>query len=279
MNDAAASIAITVAHEPCPRCGTYAELSDHGPRRLCAECVARGTHPVERTPMATWPLLEGVATLLGAMGLRGAVAVVLLQLPAAMLTVAMPGVTTALASMLATLLGTGVVTALGLEEVDGPGTSRLAHAGATVLGRVGPLIGGTVLANVIIGLLALLCLVPGVVRALSYMLVVPLILRGEHGVRDALRASRIRMHGSRARIFPAVLLVGSLLVAIVIVQGIAVQVLWWEQGMHGPIGLFGPRPLEVRVLEATGQLAMAVGTMPVTLLAVVVWAKLRAGRG
>jgi hypothetical protein len=271
-------VSITVlSAATCAACGVpLAAPPPDGPR-LCGTCRPATAHPVADGPLRTWPLLLGVAQLIEGVGARAALAAMAAQLPAAALAAGGAPIAAAMAAFLGLIVGAGLVTALALEEVGTPGAARLATAAPTVARRLPVLLGASLLSSLFVALLSLLCVVPGVVRALSYTLVLPLAIHGEHDVMACLRASRIRMHGHRAGIFVAVLLLWIVGLAVGIVHSIAVDSIALFQGGVAR-SLAGAPPL-LQVVLSLGPLLTGLAWVPATLLSVVVWARLQARRG
>lgn len=192
---------------PCERCGDYAELVDYDGHRICEDCIGRLSE-IERTPPTIANVLSGAGTVLLRVGFPAAVLVSILDLP---LTLAetflpeMPMFVSSLWSATVSILGQGAVLwmahrAIRGERVDGIEALRRA---ADVWTR---LVVTNFLAGIQIFLFTLLLIVPGVVRALSLAIALPIALHEEPD--SALRESTRRMKGHRAVAFVAYLIWG-----------------------------------------------------------------------
>jgi hypothetical protein len=94
-----------------------------------------------------------------------------------------------------------VVIHAGVTQAWGRPVSGLRSLGAAVA-RTGQLIASSFAAGIIIGLLLLLLLVPGILRALSYKLILPVVLFEPEA--NALRRSKELMAGHRGHAFGAI---------------------------------------------------------------------------
>jgi len=265
------------AGETCPRCGSYAALRWHGRRRqLCDECIERVRHPLESAPATGGAVLAGVGQLLAATGPRLAFAAALIQVPLAALILLTDLPATALSLYaFVSLLGTGAVIDLALRVIDDE-RAAVGAAYRVALQKWLGMIAAEIFAGLIILAFALLLLVPGIVRALSYAIVLPLIVDGEaHGV-DALETSRKRMRGHRLQALLAY--------AVAFVPGIASYALYLAIATAlsgadvGALVVGEPLvdyPSSLRLLDALDMLLYPIFELPVVLTAVVLHAKLR----
>ncbi len=263
--------------ETCPRCGTFATLSWHGRRRkLCDDCIERARHPIERSPAKTGEILRGVGTLLRQDGLRLAATAALIQLPIAILTLVadLPPIARAFYAF-ATLLGTGAAIEVALQRIDGGELSIVSAYRLAVRKWIG-MIAANLFAGLIIMFLMVLLVVPGILRALSYAIVLPLIIDGEaHGV-DALSLSRERMKGHRLAVLPVYLvtLLPWIIVA-VLYMFVSTALSGAETGailMGEPLPAYPP---SLRAVDAADALLYPVWDLPAVLTAVVLHVKLR----
>jgi len=258
------------ADTTCPRCGSFAALHRWGSRSLCAECIERVRHPVESTPLTAGHLIVGVLQLLGPIAPKALVAVLLVELPLVALTLV--GDPTGLIANLyglAALVGTGAVIHLALCAAEGEqGTVRQALRSA--LRRWIGMLGAAIVSGLIVFFFTLLLVVPGILRALSYALVMPLIVSGEASGVDALEMSRRRMAGHRAQALLAYCVVW---IAPVLLFGT-----YWlvDRMLTDRYGLWTDEvPLPLRILDAVYTLLYPIAELPVVLLSVALHLKLR----
>lgn len=267
--------------ETCPRCGSYAELRWHGRRRrLCAECIERVRHPLETAPATAGGVLSGVGQLLAATGPRLALAASLVQIPLALLILLtdLPATALSLYSFI-TLVGTGAVIELALRVVDGEPTTLIAAYRLALRKWLG-MIAAEIFAGLIILVFILLLVVPGLVRALSYAIVLPLIIDGEaHGV-DALEMSRKRMKGHRLQALLAYLVTFTpSILSYALYLALATALSGADVGALVVGEPLVDYPSSLRLLDALDMVLYPVFELPVVLTAVVLHAKLRSRDG
>jgi hypothetical protein len=191
---------------------------------------------------------------------------VLFQLPLTALTLfsdAGPAVATVW--VLVTLIGTGMVIDLALQHVTDERTSIASAARTSLRAYVG-LLFAALISSLVVGVFLLLLVIPGILRALSYAIVLPLIIDGDARSTDALGLSRDRMKGHRGPAFLAFLAV------------YALPAVWFA--LNADVALAGLSPdatlaagLEVRM--SVYALVDALLAIPITLLGVVLHLKLR----
>lgn len=185
------------AHPPCDRCGTFAELVDYDGHQICEDCIGRLSE-IERTPPTVGNVLSGSLWVLGQIALPAAVIVVLADLPVALIDTfipELPFVSTAWNATV-TVLAQGAVFHLAHRAIRGDELDPM-----TALRRSVDSAGNLIITNFLAGLqiffFTLLLIVPGVVRSLSLLLVIPVVLHEGEKTSDALRASTERMNGHR----------------------------------------------------------------------------------
>lgn len=255
--------------EPCPRCGTYAELRWHGRRELCEDCIERVKHPIETTPVTAGEILSGTTQLLGAVGLPALLVTVLIQLPAAAL-IASGDAGTVLTALygLVSIFGTGVVIDLALQHIDREKKIRIVAAARVALGSWLGLIAAGLISGLIVMVFALLLIVPGILKALSYAIVYPLVVAGDAGGVDSLALSKERMKGHRTQAFLAFLVAWLVPITGYIVFAV----------MQGAMPTLDPSamvPPGQRMVHAAYTVLDAVLYLPVTFVSIVLHAKLR----
>lgn len=255
--------------EPCPRCGTYAELRWHGRRELCDDCIERVKHPIEKAPITAGAILSGTGQLLGAVGLRAALVTVAIQLPAAALILwSDAGSTLTVLYGLVSLFGTGVVIDLALQHLDREEKLRILAAARVALGSWLGLVVAGLVSGLVIFVFLLLLVVPGILKALSYAIVYPLIVAGDAGGVDSLALSKERMKGHRAPAFVAFAVAW-----IVPLTGWVVFAAM--QDAMPTMDPYAPIPPEMRTVNAVYTVVDAVLYLPVTFVCIVLHAKLR----
>lgn len=255
--------------EPCPRCGTYVEkLRWHGRRELCESCVERVKHPIEKEPVTAGAILSGTGRLFGAVGLRAVLVTLAVQLPAAALILSGDSGTVLLVLYgLVQLFGTGVVIDLALQHLDREEKISLGGAARVALGSWLGLIAAGLISGLIIFVFALLLVVPGIVKALSYAIVYPLVVAGDAGGVDSLALSKERMHGHRTQAFIAY--------AVVMLAPVAGYVIFALMQNEMVSLVATSIPPEARLMNALFTLVDALLYLPVLFVSIVLHAKLR----
>lgn len=252
---------------PCERCGDFAELVDYDGHRLCADCMGRLSE-IERTPPTVGNLLCDTARILGRVGPTAALIVICFDLPMVLLEVFvpdLPSIASTLWGATVSVVGSGAVLWLAHRAIRGEGADprvALSRAGE----RASGLIGANFLSAIVTLLYSLLLFVPGIVRALSLALVLPIALHEGADANTALRASTDRMKGHRAVALVAYLLWGSLGVA-----GIALY-LGLSFLFEPPAILVIPEALTRALLVGAGAL-LPVFMLPVSCTTAVLYAK------
>jgi hypothetical protein len=187
---------------PCQRCGTYAWLSPTGGMELCDACIARA-----QSEEITFGAVTGSAlrTLLR-VGLPCAMLLVAVEVPLAIaeLRMDLPSAAGHIHALTFGVWAAGVVQLVAVRALRGE-PLRFGGAAGEALRCLPSMFTTTILANITIVLFLLLLIVPGVLRALSYAVVIPIVLiEGRSGL-DAMRTSAARMWGVRGAAFGAYL--------------------------------------------------------------------------
>jgi ssDNA-binding Zn-finger/Zn-ribbon topoisomerase 1 len=270
--------AATVREEKakCPRCGKKAVLKWRSRRRsLCDACFVKVRHPIEKTGITVRAVLEGVVAIGRGAGPRMALAAMLCSLPIAALAWAtdLPAMAIVFLVALVTLLARGTMIDLALAWLDGERPSLGRAFGVGLRAWVGLFAAElffqlTVLVWLVIGIG-----VGGILRALSYALIFPLIIDGEARSIDALELSKTRMKGHRWAALGAYLVT----TAIWIATALSLQL-----ALHGEIRIDRLLGLDEEALESTGDLRTAIEfllapviDLPIALTSIVLHAKLR----
>jgi hypothetical protein len=192
------------ADTACGRCGTFAPQAPFWGRLLCADCVSREPALFSAPPTAA-SLLDAARVLFGRVGLK----ILLLNAVAAM-----PGALAELKGiewsgmrfpefMLEIAVG-GVCTHLALQAAANDKSVSFKQACGAVGRKFGLLIGTSFLGGLTALFFALLLVVPGFLRLLSYTLSTPIaLLERPDGSYDALKRSTERMAGHRWAAFGA----------------------------------------------------------------------------
>lgn len=154
---------------------------------------------VELPPVTAGLLLREVRALFGAVGSKAALTVTLVELPlVVLLLIGDPsgGVLPVLYGLV-TIVGAAAAIHLALQHLRREKTlSMKAALGRAVSCWIG-LIAAGLIAGLMIMAFALALVIPGVMRALSYALIAPLIVSGDAYGIDACDVSRRRMKGHR----------------------------------------------------------------------------------
>ena len=250
----------------CPRCEKHADLFWHGRRELCQACIDAVRTPLETEPITFGSLVRGTLDLVKRVGVHALAITLLFQLPLTAITVTSEaGTAIAVAWAFVALIAMGMIIDVALQHVtDG----RVSMGGAIrrALGVYIGLLFAALVSQILVLAFALLLVVPGIMRALSYAIVFPLILDGDATSTDALGVSKERMKGHR---WPA-------LFAFLAVY--ALPAIWF--GVNLDVALAGlapdaPLPEDLAVQSAIYTLVDAILAIPVTLLGVVLHLKLR----
>lgn len=263
-----AAAATAAPMEPCPRCGTYAELADHWTWRLCRPCFERVLHPIETSPATLRNLLWGTGQLIREVGLWAVVIALVFTAPRTLL--GWSGYDMGLLDIPLVLLGivgTATITHMALQRCTGTEKPELRWALARAVTVWGRTIGAFLLSTLIIMLFLLLLVVPGVMRAMDYFIFLPLIVAGDATtVRGALEQSRERMWGYRLNAFGAYLV---WMLPLFVYWALNGALLYAEEETA-----LVPRAISHALTQALPLLGTVL-EVPITFLAVVLYVKLR----
>jgi hypothetical protein len=197
---------LTPFDTPCDRCGTFAPLTRKFGPPLCAACVERAIPPLVRDPADLQGLLRGVLALLGSVGWRAALVAVALEVPfVALEAVArdLPFMVNQLYGFLVGTVAEGVALHLAWQATA-PGVSpSVGRAVRRVMSRYGSILGTRFLVSLQVVLYTLLLVVPGVLKALSLTLALPLAVTEEVDAGTATSRSEALMSGHRGAAFLA----------------------------------------------------------------------------
>ncbi|MEM9188493.1 MAG: hypothetical protein AAGF12_04930 [Myxococcota bacterium] len=186
----------------CPACNKKDALHWWGDREICAQCIHDQLHPIETDPVDAGSLLRGVFQLLGMLG--GRVFAMLLMIEIPLVLIAWGGDESGYAFnvySLFSIVGTAIVVSVGLQRVDQWQDSDFRTAISHGIRKWGPILLALFASSLVILVFTILLVVPGILRALSYLLIVPLIVADDARHVDALSLSHERMLGHRARAF------------------------------------------------------------------------------
>jgi hypothetical protein len=203
------------ADAPCGRCGTFAPQAPFWGRMLCAECVTREPALFSAAP-TTSSILDAVRVLFGRVGLQILLINAVASLPSVLAELAgaeLHGLRF-IEFMLEVAVG-GVCTHLALQAAVQATPARFTVACGAVRRQFAFLLGAAFLTGIIAIVFALLLVVPGVLRLLSYCLSTPIVLVENHGGSyEAMKRSAERMAGHRWPAFGAYLVVMGLTFAL-----------------------------------------------------------------
>lgn len=187
---------------PCPRCGDYALLHPSWTRTWCDACLAR-RDDIELDPPSLTSLLSGALRLSLQIGWLAPLLTFVLTLPPLLArpwlgpgTLAASG-GEALYHSVVQLVAIATIVRLGWMRVIDPTRASFQSAFVHVLRRYPRVLLANVLSLVRTLLYMLLLIVPGIIRALDYALVVPIAVNEDVSARDALATSIARMRGQR----------------------------------------------------------------------------------
>ena len=250
----------------CPRCEKQAALYWHGRRELCEACIGAIRTPIEEEPITFSSLMRGTLGLVRRVGLHALGITLVFQLPLTFITVTSEGgAAFGVLWAFVALLAVAMIIDVALQHV----TDERVSIGSALRRSLGVYIGllfAAIVSQILIAVFALLLVVPGIMRALSYAIVFPLIVDGDATSTDALGVSKERMKGHR---WPA-------LFAFLAVY--ALPAIWL--GLNFDVALTALAP-DAALSEELGSRSAIYGIVdailqiPVTLLGVVLHLKLR----
>ena len=187
---------------PCPRCGDYALLHPSWSRTWCDACLARRDDIEIERPSVT-SLLGGALRLSLQIGWLAPLLMFALTLPPLFARPwLLPGTLAAAGGELVyhgviQILAIATVVRLGWLRVIDPASASFRNAFAHALRRYPRVVLANVIALVRMLLYMLLLIVPGIIRALDYALVVPIAVNEDVRAGNALASSITRMRGQR----------------------------------------------------------------------------------
>lgn len=187
---------------PCPRCGDYALLQPSWSRTWCDACLAR-RDDIELEPPSVTSLLGGALRLSLQIGWLAPLLIFVLTLPPLFVrSWLLPGTLAAtvgevLYQSFVQLLATATALRLGWLRVIDPARAAFPTAFMHVLRRYTRVLLANQIALVRTALYMLLLIVPGIIRALDYSLVVTIAVNEDASAHDALTWSIARMRGQR----------------------------------------------------------------------------------
>ncbi|RLB48105.1 MAG: hypothetical protein DRJ42_23985 [Deltaproteobacteria bacterium] len=192
--------------EPCPACGETRELYWHGRRVLCESCVDNNTHEAERGEITIREVVSGALALFREVGSRVIAVTLAFSIPLALVHVVFDlsddaAMIFAFGSPFVFYLVYGLTFDLGLTVLDGE-TPKLGSSLGVAVRKFLPLALANQLQILIVAIHTVLLIVPGIIKAASYALVMPLVISGEAGAISCLHESGRRMHGYRAKMLP-----------------------------------------------------------------------------
>ncbi|MDF1564582.1 MAG: hypothetical protein P1V51_16170 [Deltaproteobacteria bacterium] len=255
---------------PCDRCGTFEDLRPMRGQMLCAPCSEKVLHVIEREELSVGSLLSGVWMMLKELWLPCLALVAIFELPLLLLTALVPEAETVdRFSWFITIIADGAMIILALRLIEGR-EATVGIALSETMKRWGAMIWASILSNLITLLFTLLLIVPGVLRALSYAVILPVVLTDRGKGADALSDSAAMMEGHRAPVFVTWL---TLFAAPFFFLALYVGVALFFQGTFS-------EPPEVHpgvytLIDLLGPAAIVVGLIPMKLLPAVLFAKVR----
>lgn len=192
--------------ESCPGCGEDRELYWHGRRVLCEACIEVNTHDAERGEITVREVVAGALALFREVGSRAVAATLAFSIPLALVNVVFElsseaSLIFAFASPFVFYLVYGLTFDLGLSVLDGE-EPKLASSLGVAVRKFLPLALANQLQILIIAVHTVLLVIPGIMKAASLTLVMPLVISGEAGAISCLHESGRRMRGHRAKMLP-----------------------------------------------------------------------------
>ncbi len=256
----------TVEHEPCPSCGEARPLFWHGRRVLCEACIEDNTHAAERGEVTGSEVIRGAVALFRDVGwwvvglIAGYTLVTTVALKYAALDESVQ-IPIAFGVEIVGLLFTVTAYDLGLRALDGEERSLAASFGIGIRKFLPALLAQS-LAGMIIVLHFVFLIVPGIVKSLSYAIVMPLVISGEAGAISCLHESYKRMKGHRKALAPLVIVVWVL--PFLVIQYV------------GSVALLAPEAVSDSPAFATLDAVYPLFEIPWLFIALSIHAKLRA---
>lgn len=208
--------------------------------------------------------------LVMAVGLPAAGLMILFDLPLMALgaVVDLPPAVTGLYSLFISIIADVAVLHLARQAItrDEPPSARVALGAATA--RYGTFVGARFVTNFVIGLWTVLLVVPGILKALSFFLMLPTVIHENVSGEAARSISEDRMNGRRGTLFAAMC-------------GLAVPIVVWVVvliGVNVALVAAQGEAAEPGLASKIASIAFAIGfqalLMPFALLQAVAYAKL-----
>lgn len=244
----------------CARCGDYAPLRTVFGRGTCSSCVERLPRAVREAPTSVG-LARGALQLMSATPAYGWVALLVAECTSTLLVRAFAGLSFVFETLVAVALSVcGSLPLLiaydrRLRGEPDDAKSALTHsvvAYSTALTT-------TFYASIVIGLAALMLLVPGIIFMLRYALAVPVVLHERKGGDAALKRSTAYMRGVMWPYLGAMSILLGPWMALLIVAEVSYGLVHPEEpGARGPLLLV---PLELLVSVALGLAGAALAAL------------------
>ena len=194
--------------QPCARCGGFAPLLPRWGAAWCDACLRR-RDPIELAPPTAWNLFRDTFALCLRIALPGLLLMFVFGSPGVWIELHTERTTPArMYDAFVGLFGYAAVQRLAFTRMVRPELSSASDGLRTAFVRYWSVWGAQWLSSVVSLLYALLLIVPGVLRALSYMMSAALALNEGAQARNALEASEARMRGHRGATFGALVLLG-----------------------------------------------------------------------
>ncbi len=255
------------APTPCDRCGAFEALSPSRDQQLCAPCIERLMHPIEQAPLELASLLEGVWQVFRNIWWMALLLVAAFEIPLLLLSYLTPASQFIdRFSWFITILADGAIIFLALQVIEGRTLSVKDALNQTVQ-RWGAVIWASILSNLVTLFMTLLLIVPGVLRALSYAVVLPIVLHDRGRGTDALSRSAALMEGSRAHVFLAWL--------ILFFPPLVILVAYVGVGIAVDETLINPSLEPTLLFDVLGPAAVVLSLVPLKILPAVIYAKVR----
>lgn len=259
---------------PCARCGNFAPLSSKYGPALCATCIERSVDPVQKRAFDFAGLLSGTASLTRRIGPLGALLVVLAGAPITVLThfVELPLAATNLYDVFVLMPVQMMIVYMAFQLVvlraERP---SLSEAARRVASRYGALLAAAFVSGIVIVLFLLLLVVPGIVKALSLALVMPIALLEGADASSAMSKSTARMRGHRLALLAGYLVaLVPLLLAVVVVACVAGASVFLAMDAQGVV----PQTTRAQdVVSVIFELATPALMLPITLMQAVAYVK------
>lgn len=228
-------------------------------------------HEVERTGTGSGALIVGVLQIYRQVWWPASYLAVAVALPITFLSVLIPTSTAPdRFSWLLTIVADGAIVFLTWQVLEGRERLSPSTAFGQSLQRWGAMVWATIISNLIVLLFMLLLIVPGIMRAMSYLLVLPMVLADRGRGSDALSSSQRWMQGRRMDAFVAGLALAIPPIVILVVYIIAVVVLetYYEQALS-PVVWLG------YAVDIVADILLTLSVVPLALLPAVLYSKLR----